>query len=220
MEKKYKIFLALILVLTAIVFLPCLKNGFLIYDDQDGVTNNVYIRAFTFQNLKVFFTTAQFMYSPLVFLSLAIDYSIAGLNPFVFHFTNLLLHLINVCLVFVLIRKLSGKIESALIATALFAVHPLNSDTVAWISTRSNLLFTLFFLSSLIFYLRYLKNNFGKRWYVLTLLFFLFSSLSKSTAVVLPVVLLLLDYYQQRKINLKCLLEKIPFFILSRLQKF
>ncbi|MEP7170675.1 MAG: hypothetical protein ABI855_14990, partial [Bacteroidota bacterium] len=215
-EKNATVFLLLIIAASFLVFSPCLKNGFLIYDDTENVTDNVFITSFSLQHLQAFFTTPLlYMYTPLVYFSFASDYMISGLNPMMFHLTNVMLHLANIFLVFVFIKLLSDKKEIALITTSLFAVHPLMADTVAWVSTRSTLLFTLFFLLSLIAYLNYLKSSFRLKFYFLSLILFLFSSLSKSSAIILPFVLLLIDYFKQRKLFLKTFAEKIPFFLIA-----
>lgn len=205
-----------LLIVTFIIYFPALKNDFLVYDDPEWVTNNIYITSLDFQHLKIFFTTSSlFMYAPLVFISLAVDYKIGGLQPEIFHFTNVVLHLANIVLAFIFLKKLSGKKEIALIAASIFAVHVVNVDTVAWVSTRSNLLYTFFFLTSLVFYIYYLKNNFKLKFYFLSLLLFVLSALSKSAAVILPFILIITDYFLGRKINLKSLSDKIPFFVIT-----
>lgn len=215
-EKNTNFYLVLIVITTFLIFSPCLKNGFLIYDDVENVTDNVHITSFSLQHIKTFFTLPLlYMYTPFVYISFAIDYKISGLNPVIFHLSNLLLHLLNVLLVFLFVKLLTKKKETAFITAVLFAVHPVMADTVAWISARSNLLFTFFFLSSLIAYLHCLENNFRLKFYFFSLLLFLFSCLSKSAAIVLPFALLLIDYFKGRKFQVKIIAEKTPFFLVS-----
>lgn len=216
LDKNSRLFFFFILLISFFVFFSTLKNSFLIYDDPESVTDNILITSLNIRHIKLFFTTPLlFMYTPLTYVSLALDFKMGGLNPMVFHFSNLLLHLFNIILVFIFIKNLSNKSEIALITAALFAIHPLNADTVSWISTRSNLLFALFFLASLIYYLSYLKNNLKLKFYFISMFFFLLSLLSKSSAIALPFILVMMDYFHQRKINLKNLAEKIPFFFIA-----
>jgi tetratricopeptide (TPR) repeat protein len=155
------------------------------------------------------------MYTPFVYISYAIDYKIGGLNPFVYHTTNLLLHLLNITILFFSIRLLTKRIEIAAIVAFLFAVHPMNTGAVAPISTRSGLLYSSFFLAAFLSYLIYLQNEFRIRYLVLTFILFLMALFSKSAAVVLPLILLLVDYYYDRKFDSRSITEKIPFFALS-----
>ena len=132
-----------------------------------------------------------------------------------FHITNLLLHLVNTFLVFKLIDILFKNNFIALITALLFGIHTLNVESVAWITERKNVLFTLFYLGSLICYLSYLdKKNF--RYFLFTLILFVLALASKSAAVTLPVVLVLIDYIHQRDLFKRLVLtEKLPFFVLS-----
>ncbi len=204
-----------ILLLTSFLYGNSLFGDFLDYDDLQNVVNNIQIRHLNFENIKYFFTTSNlFMYSPLTFISYAIDFKIDGLQPFYFKLTNLILHLINLILVYVFSNKLLKKNSIAILITFLFALHPVNPDTVAWISARSNLLYTLFFLLSLIFYLMYIEKK-KYLFLIISIITFGFSLLSKSAAVMLPFILLGIDYFLKRKIWYKLFVEKIPFFILS-----
>ncbi len=217
-QKKKKtayFFLPAILLLTSLAYSGSLKNGFLAWDDLDFVVNNVYIQHLSFANLTRFFTTAQlYMYNPLMLLSFSIDYMIAGSNPAMFHFTNLFLHLCNIVLTFYFIRQLTHRNDVGLLTALFFAINPVNVDTTAWISTRGNLLFTVFYLISLILYLVYLKNR-KTSYLVGSMAAFILSCFSKSMAVTLPLVLLVLDFYLNRKITLRDILQKIPFFIIA-----
>lgn len=213
---QYLLAFLLVIFVTIIAYLPTLSNGFVPIDDDQYVTENLLIRDFTFTGVAKLFTSFYASnYHPLTGLSNMLEYSLCGLNPRPYHLVNLLLHVLNSILVFILVSFFVNRIESALIVTLLFAVHPLHVESVAWISERKDILYTFFFLLSLIFYQRYLtfaKNvyNFG-----LALIFFILSLLSKSAAITLPLFLLLFDYYANRSINKRSILEKIPFFILS-----
>lgn len=205
--------LSVIVLLTILVYSNSLFNGFTNWDDELNVTANLSIRSMGFYNLKIFFTTPYVgMYVPLTMITYAFDYLIAGLNPIMFHLTNLLLHIINVVLVYKLIKLLTGTINVSAIAALLFAVHPVNVESIAWISTRSSLLFTLFYFASLIYYIRYLNHGEKNKHLVIALIFFVLSLLSKSQAMTLPVLLFAFDYWYKRKVCTKIFLEKIPFF--------
>ena len=204
-----------ILVFTGLLYLKSLKGEFLNYDDLDNVVNNPMIRQFAPDHLVRFFSHAYlYMYAPLTFVTFALDYHISGLDPYFFKLTNLLLHLFNVTLVFFLSQQLFKNKVTMIIMTLLFAVHPLNADTVSWISARSNLLATLFYLLCLLFYLHYLEKK-RAIWLVLVPISFLLSLMSKSAGIMLPITLFLFDYLEKRKITRKVILEKFPVFILS-----
>jgi tetratricopeptide (TPR) repeat protein len=153
-------------------------------------------------------------YHPLTLLSYALEYRFFKLNPFAYHLTNLILHLMNGLLVFWLIWMLKGGVLTSLVVSLLFGIHPLHVESVAWISERKDLLCSFFFLGSLIVYLTYLKTR-GRRFYFLSLFLFLLSLLSKSMAVTLPLVLVLCDYRLNRKFDRKSLIEKIPFLVMA-----
>lgn len=205
--------LCCIVVATGLLYWSSLKAEFLDFDDKENVVNNVLIQHLSFKNLVQYFSTVQlYMYSPLTFISYAIDNKIHGLNPFYFKLTNLILHLANVIFVFIFSFQILKKRWMAILTTLLFAFHPMNVDSVSWISARSNLLCTLFFLLSLILYFGYLqKKNYV--YLILSIVSCVLSLLSKSAAVMLPFVLLLMDYFQKRKINYKVILEKTPYLI-------
>ena len=142
------------------------------------------------------------------------QYKIDGLSPATFHFGSLVFHLLNVALVFWFIKLLFSRWEIAAITALLFGIHPMQVESVAWVSAGTNIHCATFFLGSLVAYLYYLRQM-QKRYLFISLLFFSFSLLSKAVAVVLPIVLLLIDYYKDRKITINTLLEKSPFLLLS-----
>ena len=209
---KYYGMLGIILLISFAVYLPVFNNKLLAWDDDNYIKNNPLIYSI---NLKdIFSQYVMGNYHPLTILTLAIEYQLFGLNETGYHVINLLLHLLNVSLVFYSINLLVKKPEVALVAALLFGIHPLHVESVAWAAELKDLLYTFFFLVSYIFYLKYLPNQ-QKKFYVFSLLLFCFSLLSKAMAASLPVVLLLTDYFKGRKINGKTLVEKLPFFLLS-----
>ena len=202
-------------VITAIAFFPSLSNGFTNWDDEVYVINNENIREFSWEKIKYWFGAYHHgNYHPLTMVSYMWEYSISELNPSIYHINNYILHLLNTALVFFFIYKLTDKKEVAIIVATLFGVHPMHVESVAWISERKDLLYSVFYLSTLIVYLGYKHSPDWKK-YLLLLVLFVASLLSKSAAVVLPIVLLLIDYYQQRKLTIKLIIEKIPLFALS-----
>ena len=211
---SHRAMLLCLIVITFIAFLPVFKAGFVSWDDPDYVTSNNYIKSIS--NLKEIVTVpVQGNYHPLTMLSLALNYSVSGKNAWSYHLVNLLLHLVNIILVFFFIYRLTGKKQwIAFITALLFGIHPLHVESVAWVAERKDVLYSLFFLCGLITYLKYLDNK-----KITTLLgvagLFILSLLSKPAAVIFPLVLLSLDYFYGRLKDYRIWLEKIPFFILS-----
>jgi tetratricopeptide (TPR) repeat protein len=206
--------LFIILVFTFIAYIPALKAGFVNWDDPDYVSNNLMIK--NISNLEMIFTKPiQGNYHPLTVLSLAVNYSISGLNAWSYHLFNLLFHLFNCFLVFRLALILSrNNLIIAFTTSLLFGIHPMHVESVAWVSERKDVLYSLFFLAALISYTKYVDSD-SKKQYGLTILFLILSLLSKPAAVIFPVVLFCIDILRARKFNLKTLIEKIPFFVLA-----
>jgi len=204
--------------ITFIVFFPSLFNGFVLnWDDAFYIKENQTIRALNWANLKIIATGFQIgNYHPLTIVTYALEYAIVGLQPFLYHFDNLLLHLLNVALVFIFTRKLLSNIEIAFITALLFGIHPMHVESVAWVSERKDVLYTLFFLLSAITYLNYFQKTKNQiRNYILSFLFILLSLLSKPAAVCFPGVIILIDWFCNRTFSKKLLLEKVPFVAIS-----
>lgn len=209
---KYKSLLIIIIIISFFSYLPVLHNGLLDWDDYGYIKNNPLI--FSINLKEIFSHNVMWNYHPFTILILTIEYHFFGLNPTGYHAVNLLLHLSNVVLVFYSISLLSEKIEVALITSLLFGIHPMHVESVAWVAELKDVLYTFFFLSAYIFYLRYLKDP-KTKYYIIALLLFLASLLSKAMAASLPVILLLTDYFKNRKITREELLEKVPFFLVA-----
>jgi tetratricopeptide (TPR) repeat protein len=200
---------------TLVVFYPSLANQFTDWDDQMYFIGNRQIISFSFSHIKEIFSSFfNGNYHPLAILSSCVDYSLGGLNPKMFHGLNLVLHIVNVILVYRFIYFLTSGFEIAVITSLLFAVHPMHVESVAWASERKDVLYSLFFISGLCVYLLYVKSA-QNRYFYFTLLLFLLSCLSKAQAVVLTPILILIDYYLNRKFTKNTLFEKIPFLLLS-----
>ncbi len=210
--------LFLVLLVTLLAFVPSVNNEMIdTWDDGVYVTDNMTIRDLNAQNLKIMFTTSvNGTYVPIPLISFAIDYQLFKLNPKPYHIENLILHLICTLLVYLIFRKLKLKTLYAAFAALLFGIHPMRVESVAWITERKDLLFSIFYLSALLSYESYIRKEKGKfRYALLTLVFFILSLFSKIQAVTLPLSLLLLDYLEGRELKLRLLLEKVPHFILS-----
>ncbi|HPB25344.1 MAG TPA: tetratricopeptide repeat protein [Bacteroidales bacterium] len=209
--------LSALLIITAAIFFQAIKFDFLTtWDDNFYVTENPDIKALTWSNIQLLFTKSYMnMYQPLTMVLYAFEYQLGGGNAAIFHFVNVLFHVLNTWLVYVFIKKITkGNQVVALFTAAFFGVHPMHVESVAWISETKDVLYSFFFLLSLITYHNYLKDNKIKH-LIWACMLFLLSCMSKSAAVILPLVMLLMDYYTGRKFSMKMLVEKIPFFIIS-----
>ena len=226
----------LLFLLTFLIYLPILENGF-IWDDDSYVVRNVHIHSL---DVKSFYWMLTGFHSgnwhPLTWLSHALDCSFWGLSPGKHHLTNLIIHGVNTSLVFILVMTLlsrvgsqktsrSGNLIAGCVTALLFGLHPLHVESVAWVSERKDLLCAFFFILSILSYFHYVFYSIKRRrrvWYGMSLILFALALMSKPMAVILPLILLLLDLYPFRRFALpfsrsvpQILTEKIPFFILS-----
>ncbi|MBU0489594.1 MAG: tetratricopeptide repeat protein [Bacteroidetes bacterium] len=210
-------YLLLPVVATFLLFIPSISNDFVSnWDDNLYILYNPNLQRTGFDAISGIFSEFYFAnYHPLTSLTFWCEFQFFGNNPIPFHFLNFLLHLCNTALVFLLIKNLFKEPLAAMFAALLFGIHPMHVESVAWISERKDLLYSLFFLLSLISYQRYLRNPEKKRLLLYSLILFVCSLMSKSAAVVLPVVLLLFDWFGNRKLKAGVWLEKLPFFALS-----
>ncbi|MFC2149355.1 tetratricopeptide repeat protein [Candidatus Auribacterota bacterium] len=209
--------LALIIIAVTVAFLPVLSCDFVNYDDGNMVTENVKIKELSLDSVKEYFTSFhRYLYHPLVLLSYSLEYRFFGLDPLPYHATNLLFHILNCLLVFLLFLVLTNRCMIGLIVALFFGLHPLHVESVAWIAERKDVLYAFFFLGSLVAYAGYAKKE-KTGLYVLSVILFLFSLLSKPMAVTLPFVLLLFDYLLRKRFDRKTITDKLPFFILAAL---
>ncbi|MEI6174642.1 MAG: hypothetical protein WCR01_12900 [Bacteroidota bacterium] len=215
--KEFEKYLSIpfIVCITLLAYIPSLSNGVFCWDDK------VVALAPLVQNLSInkvfeyFSTYHAGLYHPLTTLSFAIDYKIGNGSVFPFHVTNLILHLINTSLIYLLVKNISSIPLLPFFVGLTFGIHPMHVESVAWITSRKDLLYSLFFICSLLSYTGYVKNNANKKLYLLTLLFFIFSCLSKIQSIVLPFLLFVFDYQYKRKFVIReQLIEKIPFILI------
>jgi len=218
---RVRLLAALLLGLCWLVFAPALSGGFLLWDDADNLLTNTRWRGLGSAQLGWMFSTVHMgPYQPLSWLSYALDWELWGLDARAFHRTNLLLHSLNALLCFACARELLRKRWpaadlGAAAAAALFALHPLRVESVAWITERRDVLSGFFLLVSLRVWLAYADRG-GGRTYALALLSYACSLLSKASAVGWPLVLLALDVWVLERGPWRTRLrEKLPYFALA-----
>lgn len=211
---KHWLWIGLCVLLTLLAYWPAFDAGFVNWDDDDYVTKNLWFR--NFDNFGKFFTVpVQGNLHPLTMISLAINYSMSGEDAWSYHLFNVLLHLANTAAAYWLSWQLSGKkFWVALVVGLLFGLHPMRVESVAWVSERKDVLYSFFFLLGLIGYERYVQKPSTAKYLIFTLLYAC-SLASKPAAVVFPLVLLAIDYWLNRPLNVRLLLEKIPHFALA-----
>jgi Tfp pilus assembly protein PilF len=209
--------LACLLVLVLAVYGRILTHGFIFnWDDAQYVTENEAIRGVSWAHLVTIFSSGYVgNYAPVQMLSYLLDYQLWGLRPAGFLFTNILIHLANGVLLYWLMLRWYGSRFAAVTAAALFLVHPVQVETVAWVSQRKNLLALLFFLLAWEGYRRYREaaDGTGRNAYLASLTAFVAALLAKSVAVIFPLVLLLYDrsfYRNDRRLQLK---DKLPYLL-------
>ena len=234
LEKRVIIFCLLLAAVTLAFYNPIVHNNFVDFDDLSYILKDNHVLAgVTWDTVKWSFRTFHAgNWHPLTWLSHALDCQLFGLNPVGHHYTSLLLHTASVVLLFLLLQQSTGFTWSSLVVAALFALHPINVESVAWAAERKNVLSMFFFLLALLVYDRYGRT--GKRYlYGLVTLFFALGLLAKSQIVTLPFVLLLWDYWPLGRTSPNArsehdssaipksrslaylVVEKVPLFILA-----
>jgi Tfp pilus assembly protein PilF len=215
------VFLTLAL-LTLVVYLPVHKHEFVRYDDDVYVTNNPEVQSgLSWQGIKwAFVTDHGANWHPLTWLSLMLDCWLFGVKPGPLHLVNVLFHIANMLLFFIVFNRMTKALWQSAFIAALFALHPLHVESVAWIAERKDVLSTLFWLLTMLAYVRYVERSSAGR-YILALIFFALGLLAKPMLVTLPFVLLLLDYwpldrFSNSRFSIRdSIIEKLPFFFLS-----
>lgn len=213
--------LAVALAITFFAFWPALDNEFNNWDDDRYITDNTLLTDLSGKALVDIFTTpVNAVYCPLVVLSFAIEKQIWGLDPLPYHINNLLLHLICVALVFFIARLLHLQVAAAFLVAVLFGIHTMRVESVAWITERKDVLFGVFYLSSMLFYLLAQERPQRKVLYpLLSIGLFIPALFSKIQAVALPLSLLCIDYVRGNIDSFGSLVKqsiaKAPYFVLS-----
>jgi tetratricopeptide (TPR) repeat protein len=209
----------LLAAITFAVFGQTLRFGFVDYDDQVYIYNNpVVSKGLTLQGLKWAFSGVHAEnWHPVTWLSHMLDCQLYGLNPAGHHFTNVLIHTATVIALFLLLRRMTGALWRSAFVAAVFAIHPLRAESVAWVSERKDVLSGLFFMLTVGAYARYARLPWSAARYGLVVLLFAIGLLCKPMLVTLPLVLLLLDYWPLRRAESarRLVLEKLPLLALS-----
>jgi len=227
-------------VVVLLVFYPTLRHDFVNYDDNEYFFSNPQVQAgLTWPGATwAFRTTHSNNWHPLTWLTLMLDAELFGTGPRGPHLTNLLLHAANSVLLFLLLRRMTAAHWRSAAVAALFALHPLHVESVAWVSERKDVLSAVFFMLTLLMYARFVERSTvegsvsnsdtsravvqspkSKVFYGLALLFFALGLMSKPMLVTLPFVLLLLDFWPLRRSDVlplrRLIVEKLPFLAMS-----
>jgi 4-amino-4-deoxy-L-arabinose transferase-like glycosyltransferase len=179
---------------TLAVYWQVSQHNFINCDDPVYVTENIHVQSgITLDGIRwAFSTTYAEFWHPLTWLSLMLDYQLYGLNAGGYHLTNLILHILSTLLLFWLFNHMTGMVWRSAFVAALFALHPLHVESVAWIAERKDVLSAFFFMLTLCLYVYYTENPGIKR-YLLAVFCFSCGLMSKPIVVTLPIILLLLD---------------------------
>lgn len=206
---------ALILTTALIVYSRSLGNNFVIWDDDSLVYLNPLTQNLTWKNIIGAFTSYDpELYVPFTILSFQLESAVFGFVPFFFHLDNLLLHILNAFLTFLLLQRLGLRRWTAILASLIFAVHPINTESVAWVSARKDLLAALFSLSAMLAYLQW-RSDGSRRWFWIAGGCLLFALLSKPVAIVMPAIFLLMDWKEHGRFSQRAVTATMPFFLLS-----
>src|SRR5437870_11303214 len=229
---------ALIALVTFAAFLPALQNQFVNWDDHENFLDNPHYRGLAWSHLRWMWTTHRGHYIPLTWMTFGLAYLLCGINPLGYHLTSLLLHAANAVVFFFLVSRLltlalpspsergHAVPVAAGFAALVFAIHPLRVESVVWATERRDVLSGLFYLVTILVYLRACEGEErGRRWYSLAVATFVLALLAKSMVVNLPIVLLVLDVYPLRRLGgaigwwsvpaRRVYVEKIPFVLLA-----
>jgi protein O-mannosyl-transferase len=203
-----------IIIAAAILYFPVLFQGFFCWDDQ-SVPLGPLVRNFRLSGIPQLFTVFHAgLYHPVTTLTFILDYKTGSGSPFPFHLTNLILHLANIYLVWILTFRLFRDKRISLVTTLLFALSPVQAEAIAWVSARKDLLVALFTFAALISYTSFTERN-RNLYYILTLVFVVLACLSKIQAAVIPFLFVLIDYRYGRKVLCWPLVVRmIPVFVI------
>ena len=217
----------LLALVTVALYWPAMRCDFINYDDPDYITANPHVQGgLNWEGVKWAFTSTEqgTQWAPLTWLSHELACQFFGLNPRGHHLINVLLHAANTVLVFLVFQRITRATWRSLMLAALFGLHPLRVESVAWVTERKDVLSTLFWMLTLWAYAKYAEagqvgNSKSNVWYGAALLMFAFGLMSKAMLVTMPCVLLLLDYWPLERFKpgrvWPLVMEKIPFFALA-----
>ncbi len=208
------IFALVLAVVTILVYRPASHGGFL-WDDDVYITKNELLTAPDGLRRIWFSLDSPSQYFPLVYTTFRIEHAFWGLNPTGYHWINLVLHVANALLVWAVLARL--KVPGAWLAGAIFALHPVQVESVAWITERKNVLMAFFFLLTLLAWIAFIDGRTKRRWlfYGLALILYLLALSAKTTACTLPAALFLILWLQNKPIGWKRIFQIVPFLVLG-----
>jgi len=188
--------LIVLTLVTLAVYWQITTHDFINFDDDKYITKNHYVNSgISLKNIYWAFTAFYASnWHPLTWISHMLDCQLFGLNPGMHHLVNLIFHILNTLLLFTVFRKMTGDLWKSAFVAALFALHPLHVESVAWIAERKDVLSTFFFMLTVIGYIRYVEKPCTNR-YLPVVFLFAAGLMAKPMLVTLPLVLLLLDYW-------------------------
>lgn len=217
-----KLFLLPLVIITALIYFSSLNNELInTWDDHGYISENKDMQAMHTESIgqtvkKAFSTYVLGNYHPITMLTYSIEYAKYKNNPKPYHVTNLIIHILNILLVFYFIWLLTEQQWVAFITALLFGIHPMHVESVSWVSERKDVLYALFSLASLCAYLIYVKSDQSKKkYYLISIALFLLALLSKAMAASVALVFFAIDYFLDRKFTPKTILEKVPYLVLS-----
>jgi hypothetical protein len=207
----------LLVAATAILYASDLSLGFFRVDDQQYVVDNPWIKGINAENINHILTTPYFVnYSPLHLFSYMLDYAINGLDPYTFHLSSNIWAGLVAGFVFLTALALTGRYISALSAAVLFVFHPAHVEAIVWISSRKDLVATAFALPSLLAYLKYRRGGSSAvKWYILSLILFLFALAGKLSVATFPIVFMALDLFVEKRSFIRSLIDKLPYLVIG-----
>jgi tetratricopeptide (TPR) repeat protein len=189
---------------------------FVNWDDDFNITKNPNLQFLDWKNIKGIFTSHVIgNYNPLTTFTFLLERHLISEDPWIFHLDNVILHLLCMYFAFRVTRLLGLELLPSLLVASLFAIHPMRVESVAWITERKDVLFGVFYLAALAQYVKWIKSGKDRRYYIYIILLFVPALLAKIQAVALPLSFLAVDFLLSRKLRLKLIWEKIPFFALS-----
>src|SRR6516165_4394753 len=208
------IFAVVLAAVTIVAYRPAWHGGFL-WDDDDYIINNELLTAPDGWQRIWFSLDSPSQYCPLVYTTFRIERALWGLNPSGYHWVNLLLHVANALLVWRVLVRLN--VPGAWLASAIFALHPVQVESVAWITERKNVLMGFFFLLTLLAWIAFVDERTRRPWvfYCLALVTYVLALSSKATACTLPAALFLILWLQKKPITMRRLMQIVPFVILG-----
>jgi len=216
--KRHYWAVGIIALLTFLFYKVSLENLITNWDDPGYIRDNALIKDLSAAGLKNILSTAIMgNYHPLTILTYAIEYSFVRLDPWLYHLDNVLLHIMVTALVYVFVQMLTKRPIAAAVTALLFGLHPMHVESVAWLAGRKDVLYGTFYMAACIGYLYYKRAEGSKKWmwYGGIVLLFLCSLLAKPVAVTLPVALLAIDLFEEKKWRMGLLLEKLPLLGIS-----